>query len=396
MPNFIDLLRTHRKEGHTKDPSPLPEDDNHTLPEEERAAAVESDELSPTADFDLLVEEAEGTQADGTPSGSAKPVAGASDKQWLNKCIHHVASVFKNAGEHKDSKLAVLSDHIRAFLVSMPKHPDQLPVLELMLSEKATKIHELYGGLVTKSLMLMLYAIKMGLQLKLDEDELHALVMAGMLHHIGMAQVPKSIRIKKEKLTKEEFAQIALAPKYGAKYLQQCGISDKRILSATLQSKERFDGTGPTGLKGEDISRTARIIGLLSMFEAMIHFRPYRKRMLPRNAIREILINHKKAYDPVFLECLIDAISLYPVGTYVQLNSGDVGQVVRVHRRLPLRPVVHLTMDRHGNEITPRDINLQIQPNLQVERCMYREDIKNLSLSEQEKEQAQQAPEVTS
>jgi len=395
MPNFIDLLRTHRKEGDKKDPIPAPEDDSLSLPEEERKTAVESDEPSPISDFDLLVEEAEGTQADGSLSGSAKPVAGESDKQWLNKCIHHVATVFKNTTEHKDSNLTVLSDHIRAFLTSIPKHPDQLPILELMISEKATKIHELYGGLITKSLTLMLYAIKMGLQLKLNEDELHALVMAGMLHHIGMAQVPKSIRDKKEKLTKEEFAQIALAPKYGAKYLKQCGVSDKRILSAALQSKERFDGTGPTGLKGENISKTARIIGLLSMFEAMIHFRAYRKRMLPRDAIREILLNHKKAYDPAFLKCLIDAISLYPVGTYVQLNSGDVGQVVRVHRRLPLRPVVHLTMDRHGNDITPRDIDLQTQPNLLVERCMYREDLKDLSASEQKKNQAEQAPQAT-
>jgi hypothetical protein len=392
MPNFIDLLRTHRKQGEPNEPTIGQEEEDHlSLPEEEKTTNAESDESIPASDIELLVEEAESFQADGSPSDSTKPVAGENDKKWLNKCIHHVDALFKNAGEHKESDLTVLSDHLKSFLASIPKHPDQLAVLELMIGEKAKKIHELYGGLVTKTLMLMLYAIKMGLQLKMNEDDLHALVMAGMLHHIGMAQVPKSIRNKKEKLTKEEFAQIALAPKLGAKYLQQCGISDKRILSATLQAKERFDGTGPTGLKGEDISKTARIISLLSMFEAMIHFRPYRKRMLPRDAIREILINHKKAYDPAFLKCLIDAISLYPVGTYVQLNSGDVGQVVRVHRRLPLRPVVHLTMDRHGNDITPRDINLQTQPNLMVERCMYREDLKDLSSSEHETGPAQQA-----
>ena len=235
------------------------------------------------------------------------------------------------------------------------------------------------GDLVEKSVMMMLYAIKMGRQLRFNEDELHALVLAGMLHHIGMAQISADIRHKKKKLKPAEMDRIHAAPERGVEYLRQCGIRDDRILTAASQAQERFDGSGPAGLKGNEISRTARIIGLLSMFEALIHYRPYRKRLLPRDAIRELLIHHKSTFDPAFLKCLIDAISLYPVGTYVQLNSGDIGQVIRVHRRLPLRPVVHLSMDRHGNGIMPRDVNMQAQPTLMVKRCMYPEDVSEIS-----------------
>jgi len=375
MPKYIDLLRSHQQEGRNEPTSEAIEEDHRALLEED-GVDKQIDTVSIESDSTLLAEETGNEQAGSSPS--AKPIATEADKKWLNQCVHYIATVFKAAAEQKVSNMNTLSDHIKAFIVSMPGQTDQLAVLELMISEKVAKIQDLYGGLVTKSIMLMLYAIKMGIQLRLDEDELHALVMAGILHHIGLAQVPASILEKKEKLSKEEFEQIRLAPKLGAKYLQQCGINDKRILSAAIQAQERFDGSGPAGLEGDKISRTARIIGLLSLFEALIHYRPYRKRLLPRDAIREILINHKKEYDPAFLKCLIEAISLYPVGTYVQLNSGDIGQVVRVHRRLPLRPVVHLTMDRHGNKITARDINLQGQPNLIVERCMYPEDLKGL------------------
>jgi len=219
----------------------------------------------------------------------------------------------------------------------------------------------------------------MGVQLQLNKDELHALVLAGMLHHIGMARIPAEVRHKKKRLSNEENKLIRQAPEQGSDYLRQCGVSDERILSAVLQAQERVDGSGPMGLQGNEISRTARIIGLLSMFEALIHYRAYRKRLLPRDAVRELLNHHKKAFDQAFLKCLIDAISLYPVGTYVQLNSGDIGQVIRVHRRLPLRPTVHVSMDRHGNGIVPRDVNMQTQPTLIVERCMYREDVLEIS-----------------
>ncbi|MDQ7012073.1 MAG: hypothetical protein Q9M29_09650, partial [Mariprofundaceae bacterium] len=70
-------------------------------------------------------------------------------------------------------------------------------------------------------------------------------------------------------------------------------------------------------------------------------------------------------------------------GTYVQLNSGDVGQVVYVHPRLPLRPKVLLSLDRHGNPIVPRAVDLRSQPNLMVQRCMYEEGLASLQQEEE-------------
>ncbi|MDQ6972676.1 MAG: hypothetical protein Q9M30_08505, partial [Mariprofundaceae bacterium] len=158
-------------------------------------------------------------------------------------------------------------------------------------------------------------------------------------------------------------------------YLRQCGILDESVLVAIEQSQERINGSGPLGLNGPEISYMARIVGLLSFFEALIHYRPYRQRMLPRDAIREIILHHKNSFDIHILKALIDAVSLYPIGTYVQLNSGDIGQVVHVHPRLPLRPTILLIQDRNGHPIAKRNIDLQMQTTLRVERCMYPEDL---------------------
>jgi len=384
MPKYIDLLRSHHPQQDSSD-SPEKEADEHALVDEE-ASCADSNALPPDDAADQLVEEtADEQDIEETAAAHASPDgAGASedDKQWLDQCVDHLLTLFRTAAKHKSGKIAPLSKHVASLLASLTRQPERITNLELVVSSETMKIREAdadLGDLIEKSVMMMLYAIKMGLQLQFNDDELHALVLAGMLHHIGMVQITTGIRHKKKKLNRKEIDQIHAAPAQSAEYLHQCGIHDERILTAASQAQERFDGSGPAGLQENDISRTARIIGLLSMFEALIHYRAYRKRLLPRDAIRELLIHHKNAFDPAFLKCLIDAISLYPVGTYVQLNSGDIGQVIRVHRRLPLRPTVHLSMDRHGNGIIPRDVNMQTQPTLMVEHCMYPEDVVEIS-----------------
>jgi len=383
MPKYIDLLRSHHPQQNSST-QPGKEAGEHPLVDEEidrvEANSLPSDDetsqlVEESTDHQFIAETMTAVPSDGTNTGEG-------DKQWLDRCVDYILTLFKAAASQKPGKIDALSTQVTSLLASLAKQPERLVNLELIVSGETMKISEIdtdLGDLVEKSVMMMLYAIKMGLQLHLNDDELRALVLAGMLHHIGMAQISASVRRKKKKLGARERDQIHAAPAQGAEYLRQCGIRDERILTAASQAQERFDGSGPAGLQEKEISRTARIIGLLSMFEALIHFRAYRKRLLPRDAIRDLLIHHKSAFDPAFLKCLIDAISLYPVGTYVQLNSGDIGQVIRVHRRLPLRPVVHVSIDRHGNGIVPRDINMQTQSTLMVERCMYPEDVLEIS-----------------
>ena len=391
MPKYIDLLRSHGAGKKPAEPQPRETPDDAWLVEEAEQAARDAgreplpQELLEEASSESETASEEFTSIKAPASSPALSEAvgmDADDREWLDACAHLALEAFRRASADEPADLAPLRNHVAGFLAALDEHAERLERLELIVANDPAGIRKAdadLGDLVEKSIMMMIYAIKVGRQLRLNDDELLALVLAGMLHHVGMAQVSADIRHKKKKLTREERGEIAEAPERGAAWLKKSGVTDERILTAAAQARERYDGSGPKGLKENEISRTARIIGLLSTFEAMIHYRAYRKRLLPRDAIREILIHHKQAFDPAFLKCLIDAISLYPVGTYVQLNSGDIGQVIHVHQRLPLRPVVHLTLDRHGNGIVPRTVDLSAQPNLMVERCMYPEDVVEIS-----------------
>jgi len=404
MTSYIDLLRAHQ---HKKNIASSVEDKRPSVSQ----AAAESDDFNSSFDADLLPEDpaiephtsnetlGEFLLDENTSSESATihpeqdiPILSEHNKQndWLSTCVEHITSIFQHAQQNSAANINALSSCLNELLTQLKHDQDQSQInkLELNIAQQTQNIlhsHPELGSLIQKSVMMMLYTIKSGQRLKLSNHELRIQTLACMLHHIGMAQIPASIRNKKEKLTRDELAQIRQSPQHGINFFELSNISEKSILDATSQATERYDGSGSKGLSGSDIAWSARLTGVLSMFEALIHYRPYRARLLPRDAIREMVKNHKKSFDPAMLKALIESISLYPIGTYVQLNSGDVGLVVHVHPRLPLRPIVDIRMDKQGNPVPPRQVNLQKQPNLMIEKCMYEEALGELG-EEDEKE----------
>lgn len=377
MPKYIDLLRNHQ--SGTKRPAPgvaNPETDEELLAgpklsgEETHARSQRPDH--PEAD--------KGESMGGEPGEDGQqgePVAIDPDL-WLNHCTRIMLSFLKAASSHKIVSIDRLWKHLKPQLSAVIADQQQLSALELKISGDTRDIRGMsdeFGGMLEKSMNMLMLSIKIGLQLRMSEASILSLLLAGMLHHAGLARVPIAIRQKSSALTRDERMTIRNATREGVKYLRDCGIDDTETLLAIEQSQERIDGSGPLGMRGSEISYLARIVGLLSFFEALIHYRPYRQRMLPRDAIRDIILHHKNAFDTSLLKALIDAASLYPIGTYVQLNSGDIGQVIHIHPRLPLRPVVKLCMDRSGKSVAPRTMDLQEQTTLLVERCMYPEDL---------------------
>jgi len=391
MAKYIDLLRSHQ---HKKNNEALPshplsssKEDNtsfETLLSDENSQTTQTPLSSNNAS--LLIDEKtappESIQQQSLHD-TDNQTSQNSDNHWLNDCTQHVLTLFKHAQQKTGCDISPLSKCVSNLLSQLINNEQQdiMDTLELNISQQTQHIRLMdkdLGSLVQKSILMMLYAIKAGQRLKLGHDELRAHTLAGMLHHIGMAQVSSEIRHKKERLSRSELAEIKQAPQYGHDFLEQCNITDPCILQAASQSSERYDGTGEKALSGSDIAWSARLTGVLSMFEALIHYRPYRARLLPRDAIREIVKHHKKSFDPVMLKALIESISLYPIGTYVQLNSGEVGMVIRIHPRLPLRPIINIEMDIQGHEIPPRQVDLKAQPNLTVEKCIYKENLTDL------------------
>ena len=126
-----------------------------------------------------------------------------------------------------------------------------------------------------------LLATKIGL----PEDEVIKISIAAYLHDLGKVGIPDDILRKAEALTDAEYAIVKTHPSIGSKLLGGHPLAEM-VTSAANDHHERLDGKGyPNGLRGEQISLTARIVSIADAFDAMTSARPYRKGMNVETAL---------------------------------------------------------------------------------------------------------------
>jgi len=406
MTKYIDLLREHQQEpskkkvkkskknkvgklGAAQDNPYSSQKDNdkelienmEALLEEQETQSIQEttdveDDLGFAQEESSEVEQAEVQPAD-TPQPNTTTEYGFAMITWLQNMNQTLLRMFTSVQNNEPINLSILDEQLSTLFDQVQTSTDVLNTLELEISAQLKNNDNTHphADLAQKSIMMMLYSTKVGTQLNLQLHELLPYVIAAMLQHLGMAMVPSNIRQKTKKLTRDESKQIKQAPQMALDYLQAHNITHEQLIPAISQNSERYDGSGPEGLEGHDIAWVARLTSLLSTFEAMTHFRAYRQRLLPRDAIREIIKEHKKEFDPSILKALIESISLYPVGTIVQINTGEIGHVTQVHTQLPLRPCVLITMDRQASPIDERKIDLAKQSNLIITESFFEKDL---------------------
>lgn len=189
-------------------------------------------------------------------------------------------------------------------------------------------------------------AMLTGRWLKLKNEEIHLLVVAGLLHDIGKSRVPAEIINKPGKLTEEEFLQVKKHAEYGYNLLQCMKDIDPRVCEAVLFHHEREDGSGyPHGLHGSQIPKFAKIIAIADTYDAMTANRSYKPKESPFRVF-ELMQNGCFGYlDPVVLDTFLANISHYYVGYHVKLNDGRTAEVVYINRQQYGRPVLKI-----GNE----------------------------------------------
>lgn len=220
--------------------------------------------------------------------------------------------------------------------------------------------------LITNLLNVAILGTKVGIGLGYYGQELERLALAGLVHDIGLFAVPQSLVTKSGRLTQDERMLIEQHPELGYRLIQKVGDDYQWLAHIVRQAHERSNGQGyPNRLKGRQISETAQILGVVDVFDALVSERPYRRRMLPHEAVKELLVNERATFPREILKALVQQLSVFPLGTTVRLTTGEVGTVVRVNSRYPLRPVVRVT-EAAGLEGGTRQVDLSLTPLVSV------------------------------
>jgi hypothetical protein len=238
--------------------------------------------------------------------------------------------------------------------------------------------------LITNLVNVGILATKVGAGLGYHGKELERLTFAGLLHDIGLFAVPQSLITKSGRLTMEERALIERHPELGYQTIQKAGEKYDWLAQVVSQAHERWNGQGyPKKLKGRQVSEFAQIIGVVDIFDALVSPRGYRRRFFPHEAVRELLAVERTAFPREIVKALVQQLSAYPLGTSVRLSTGEVGSVMRINMRYPLRPVVLVEGDGvFGQE--ERQIDLRLTPLVSIVETLKPPDVARVSFSPEE------------
>jgi len=182
-----------------------------------------------------------------------------------------------------------------------------------------------------------------GRQLGMGREQMELLGMAGLLHDVGMVKVPDEILAKPGRLSPIELAIVRRHVTWGTEMLERSAGIPPPVVEAARNHHERYDGSGYLhGLAGDAIGEAGLITAIVDYYDAVTSERTYQSAASPYAAMRAMYAGRGKLFHPQLLERFIQCLGVYPVGSVVQLNTGEIGVVVALNRQSRLKPRVAL------------------------------------------------------
>lgn len=214
-------------------------------------------------------------------------------------------------------------------------------------------------------------SVIMGMDSSFPHRNLLQLLTAALLHDLDMMSVPEKIVNKKGRLTAEEFEILKVHPLKTAQTLMTVFKYSKEIATILMQHHERWDGTGyPESRKGQNIAPSARILSVADAFEAMISKKTYRNSMIAYDAVKNLLADKEKRFDPLVLKVFIKSIGVYPAGSYVLLNNSAIAKVTEGDPDAPFMPTVKIIHSKNSQLEDNTVINLKSQKIIFIIRAL--------------------------
>lgn len=192
--------------------------------------------------------------------------------------------------------------------------------------------------------------------LALDEDTVSLLGMVGMLQDVGKLKLPENVLKSTGILTPLQMEIAKTHVDFSLKILAESAGAKSELLQIIQRHHERVDGSGyPAQLVGREIGLHGEMAGLVDSYCAMITERPHGKLQSTQTALAKLVRLRDVKFSAAVVDGFIQCVGLYPVGTMVELNSGEVAVVIAQNRvrRLKPRVVVLCCADKTPHRYPP-------------------------------------------
>ncbi|HYA39265.1 MAG TPA: HD-GYP domain-containing protein [Candidatus Methylomirabilis sp.] len=220
---------------------------------------------------------------------------------------------------------------------SVIRNPDALTCFtQLKKKDEYTALH---------SLRVCILALAFGRHLGLERDELNLLGLGALLHDIGKMKVPNEILNKPGALSDYEYALMKSHVPRGVEILDKTPGIPRPAIEVARCHHERYSGSGYIGgLKGDQIGLFGMIGGIVDCYDAISSDRAYHAGMSAHAALKKMYEWRNRDFHPALVEQFIQCMGIYPIGSVVELNTGEIGVVVAMNRVRRLKPRVALVL----------------------------------------------------
>ncbi|MFN2301445.1 MAG: HD-GYP domain-containing protein, partial [Gammaproteobacteria bacterium] len=186
-------------------------------------------------------------------------------------------------------------------------------------------------------------SIVFGKHLGFTKDQLKLIGLGALLHDVGKMQTPPEILNKPGKLTTEEFEIIKKHPVDGYQMMKETNSIPEQALQIIRYHHERVSGRGyPDGLKGDQVSTAVLMVAIADVYDAITSDRVYHAGLPAHEALKALYQIAPGEFGKKLMEEFIRCIGIYPIGSVVELSTGDIGVVMSTDPNNKLRPLVML------------------------------------------------------
>ena len=284
----------------------------------------------------------------------------ASELLYSAPVIADVHKTLQNIQAAIDNNAAVDLNQAGGLVVEMAAGVERNPDAMLWLTRLRKTDQYSYDHAVDVSVNLMIFGRFLGLTGKTVEH----LGLAGLMQDIGKVMLDPELLARPSVLSKEEYE---LTKSHVASSLELLvGQRDfpVEVLMLVAAHHERRDGSGyPRQISGEKLKFPAELTGLIDTYCAMTRHRAYSAPVSNQTALESLIKLRGSKFRETLIDQFIQCVGLYPIGTLLELNTGEVAVVIQQNQVRRLKPkLLILTAEDKSIERRPRNLDLILDP----------------------------------
>ena len=268
--------------------------------------------------------------------------------------LREIKSLLHTIGEGLNPQSKLVKKHVKECVDSIERNPSAMMWLtRIKHADQYTAEHCVNVGVL---------AVSLGRHLGLNRQQLEMLGLCGVLHDVGKMRLDQTILNKTERLTREEFEHIKQHTTLGRDMLLEDALLPPDVVAAAYGHHERIDGHGyPEKMPEDQIGFYSRVVSIVDAYDAITSRRCYSAPRSSAEALKILYENAGTQFDRKLVVKFIESIGIYPPGSVVELDSGEVGVVLSADPDNRLLPKIALLRDADKNPMPQKVIDLKLE-----------------------------------